>query len=318
MRWKTTLLLFASAAALTAYIALYEIRQPTPEERDRVSRQFLDLDAQAVTEVALEMPEGSARLRQEGLGWRNADTGLRADPDLVGQLVWEAASLTAARMLTSTAEKPLDLKTYGLDPPLGRLTLVGPGGASTILFGETTAIGGYRYASRAQRPEAVGVVTGTLFAAANRPPDTFRDRACFRFEADAVQAIEVRRGEAAWSIERAKDGWAAAGSDAPLDADKVGDLLYELQGIRAMDYVDEPSDAAALTPAGSITVSVEDARQHLTVSRTGKDGKEWRGKIDGEPGLAVLTQQVEQTLQQTLEDLETVSPPTEPGSAPSP
>jgi hypothetical protein len=326
MRWKSTLLLFAAAAGIAAYIALYEIRQLSPAERDRVSRQLLDLDAQAITEITLEMPEGSAHLVRNGPGWRNAQTGLRADTDLVGQLVWEASTLTAARVLSRAPEHSLDLKSYGLDPPLGRLTLVGPGGASTILFGETTAVGGFRYASRADRPEAVGVVTGTLFAAANRAPDTFRDRACFRFEAGAVQAVEVRRGEAAWRIERATSGWTAAGVDEPLDADKVDDLLYELQGLRATGFVDDPAEASSLIPAGSITVALEGTRQHLTVSRAGKDGKDWRGKLEGEPGLAVLTQQVDQTLQQTLEDLrpeppdapDAVSPPTGSGSTPPP
>jgi hypothetical protein len=60
MPWKTTLALLVATFGVGAYITLYEIKQPPPEERQALARQVLDLAPEAVTQVLIERPAAPA------------------------------------------------------------------------------------------------------------------------------------------------------------------------------------------------------------------------------------------------------------------
>ncbi len=61
-RWKTLLLLLVATVGVGAYISLYEIRQPSREALERLSKQILSIPAESVTQLVLDLPQVKATL----------------------------------------------------------------------------------------------------------------------------------------------------------------------------------------------------------------------------------------------------------------
>ncbi len=239
MRWKTTLVLLVITVGAGAYVSLYELKQPTPDEREWRSRQVLALAPASVTRLELAMPQAAVTLTREGAAWRLAPAQVRADLDLVERLLRGVNPLMAERVLTASAEQPLDLKAFGLDPPAGRLTVHAGGEPTVLLLGETTAVNDNRYLQVAGRPE-VFVVPPALFDDANQPVEAFRDPLLVRVEPWLVEALTVAAPEAALSLARTDNTWSLT-QPLPDRADRaeVNALLRQLGGIRIRRFLDD-------------------------------------------------------------------------------
>lgn len=173
MRWKTTVVLLLATVGIGAYIALYEIKQPTPEQRPRVAKRVARIPSDTVIRMTIESPQATLTLTREGTVWHFDPEGFRADPQRISRILAYTESLFANRILSDSAEQPLEPSMFGLDPAVGRLTLLTDEGETTLHFGEATAVAGYRYLQRADRPEVFIIATG-LFDAINQPLETFR------------------------------------------------------------------------------------------------------------------------------------------------
>ena len=209
MRWKITVALLAVTVAVGAYVSLYEIRRPTSEERGRLSKQLLTLPAQTVTRLVVELPQAKVMLSRGGSGWRMDPQGFRADESMVEQLLHHASSLMAERTLFGTPSKPLDLKSFGLDPAVGRLTFQASGSSTTLLIGEATPVGNNRYASLSGRPD-VGIISSALFDLANQPAQKYRDPLLLRFNTWLADGVTVSVPTGGFSLTRAEDAWRAS------------------------------------------------------------------------------------------------------------
>ena len=129
MRWKTTALLLIAAVGLGAYISLYEIRQPSPEERRDTATHLINLSPRSITQVTLELPAATLTLRRTAEGWRVEPPGARADADRVTPLLEAVSPLIFQRALSAVPGHPLDLASYGLKPPVGVITFTASGAA---------------------------------------------------------------------------------------------------------------------------------------------------------------------------------------------
>ncbi len=173
MRWKTTLILLTATIALGAYVSLYEIKQPSPEQREQKLKQILSLKEADIKGLRVTTPKADVQLRLENGQWIVLPDGWRADPGMVGEIVDRIPWLSAQRSLKSDAKAPIDLKAYGLEPPQGRLA-VETEKPFTLLFGDTTPIGHRRYVQIEGQTD-VHVVSTTLFEALNHPSEAFRE-----------------------------------------------------------------------------------------------------------------------------------------------
>ena len=183
-------------------------------------------------------------------GAGSAGLHMRADESRITALLNHLAPLTSLRTLTPTAEHPLTLKEFGLDPPAGQLTIEAAGQpALTVLFGEVTAVGGARYLKRANRPE-VFVVPPTLFDDANQFPDTFRDPMMLPIAAGTVQTLTVRTPSGTYTLAHHDATWRVSAPVEPAGAGATaGEILSESrQGetSRGMEDLAERSTAEAL------------------------------------------------------------------------
>lgn len=264
MRWKTTVLLLVVTVGIGAYISLYELRQPTPEEREQLAKEVVSLPRESVTQLTLDLPAVKATLTHDGTAWRLAPGGVRAYEELVNGVLRHANPLRAERVLTASTEHPLDLKAYGLDPPVGRITLLSRGVPTTLLIGETTAVNDNRYLQVAGRPE-VFVVPGGVLDDANQPIESFRDPLLIQVDPWSVEALTATASEAVLSLARRDNTWRLTQPLADLaDRAEVTALLRRLGELRIQRWVDEHPQVEGLSTWGFDSPALE-----VTVRRQG-------------------------------------------------
>ena len=266
MRWKTTVALLLATVGVGAFISLYEIKRPGTEERGRSSRKLLNLTSESVTQIDIEHPGASVSLSRDGTRWRFGPKRVRANEELITQLLNETDSLTAQRLLSATPEKPLDRKTLGLDPAAAQMTLTANGKATTLLLGEATAVGANRYVQVAGHPE-VGIIAATLFTLITRPAETFRDPMLLRFDtwmADAVtvktptRTLAMTRAGTDWRITHQEhDGMASPPVNDRADRAAIMNFLSQVAGLKMARVLDDAPQVEQMPAWGFDAPSAE-------------------------------------------------------------
>ena len=264
MKWKTTLALMLATIGIGAFISLYEIRQPSPEERERHSRVLVSIPSESVSQIELHTPSVTVSLSRDGTRWRLGPQRLRANEELIGQLLNETASLTAQRIFPASPEKPLDLKAFGLDPAVARLTLTADGTATTRLLGETTPVHNNRYVKRADRPQ-VAVIAPTLFVVINHPAEEFRDPLLIRFDTWMTDSLTITSPARALTVAHSGMDWRLI---SPLndraDRTEVMNLLNSVSGLRIARVLEETPQVEQLStwgldaPKAEVTLTLRD------------------------------------------------------------
>ena len=273
MRWKTTVVLLAATIGTGAFISLYEIKQPSVEERKRLSRELLDLAPESVTQIDIQGPTATVSLSRDGARWRLGPQRARANEELISQLLSDTAPLMAQRFLTEAPDKPLDLNAFGLDPALVRLTLTAEGKTTTLLLGETTPVHNNRYAKRADQPQ-VAVIGPTLFETINQPAEVFRDPLLMRFDTWMADAVTITASSRTLALARDGMDWRVTQPvNDRADRAAVMNLLSTVGGLRVARIVEEtpPEDQRSAwgleAPHAEITLTMRgDPPSSLTVS----------------------------------------------------
>jgi len=247
MLWKTTVVLALLTIGIGAYVSLVELRRPTAEQRERLARQVADLSPETVTSLVLDMPQGAVTLTRGEQGWRLApsgessgtERGVRASETLVNQLLYHLSPLTATRILTASAERPLGLQGFGLDPAVGSMTVTAEGLPMTLRFGDATPVGQHRYLKRSDRAE-VFVVSEALFTDANQPPEAFRDVQLIKADAWSTEALAVDSPELTLGLSLMDTAWRIT---VPLndlaDRSEVQLFLNRLAGLSIKRFTDD-------------------------------------------------------------------------------
>jgi len=206
MKWKTTLLLLIATVGIGTYISRYEIRQPTLEEQARRSQRVLNIPQDAVTQLQFRLPSATLTFARADATWTLAPHSVRADDMRIAQLLSQLEPLEALRVLSGSANKPLELKSYGLDPAVGEIICTARGTPTTLLIGSATPVHKNRYAKLANRPE-VFVIEGSLFDSANQSADTFRDPLLLHVNSSLVDAITLTTPTTAWTLTQRDHTW---------------------------------------------------------------------------------------------------------------
>lgn len=253
MKWKTTVVLLVVTIAVGAYVSLYELKQPTPQRREELANQVVQIPAEDVTALAVELPKGKVALaRQDGL-WRLASPlQARADESLIRRALSELDPLTAERVLEGTPQKPLALAEFGLAPPRGTITVtMKDGKTTTVWLGEPTPVESNRYAALPGSPK-IFIVSHDLFDELNQPADAYRSRELLAFEAWNVTMIAVASQPASYTLAKQGERWRLT---VPLtdDADSAAcaGLLSKLRNLNIERFMaDTPPSQDSLAQWG--------------------------------------------------------------------
>ena len=250
MKWKTTVVLLLAVIGLGAYVSLYELKQSTPAERTRRSKIIVSLPQESVNQLELALPDVTVTLTHDGTVWRRSPDGVRAYEEQINGILRHTNLLRATRVLTGSADQPLTPSDFGLDPPVGRITLRTEESSTTLLMGETVPTTTTRYLQVAGRPELFIVRPG-LFDDANQPADTFRDPLLMRFNTWSANGLTIADSEITFSLTRTDNRWQLTEpiTDA-ADRAEVTNLLRTLEGIRFVEVVDDAPTAEQRAAAG--------------------------------------------------------------------
>ncbi len=209
MSTRKLLILTAVFLALFAFVALYERKQPTSEERAAQAKRLLDFKADDVTRILIERPDlPKVELKRDAGGrWRvEADPPSPADAFSVDGLL---ADLGRLEMVGEPLSK-FDPKEYGLDAPRGKATLtMKDGEQETVSFGKEIPGTDGTAASDGKRMAAVKAAP---LAALSKPLNEYRSKRLFETPAADITRIVLVKGPT--RIVLVRDGSAAKGAAA--------------------------------------------------------------------------------------------------------
>jgi len=240
MQWKTTVGLLILTVGVGAYVALVELKQPTVEEQEVLARQVVRVAPEDVTGLLVEWPNTTATLERTHGSWRLVSPlAVRAEEPLVLRVLNELDPLEAERVLEGSQEKPLKASDYGLEPPVGALTILAGSRATKLAFGEPTAVSDHRYAKLPDSPK-VFVVNARLFDALDQPLEAFRSHELLNVDTWEATRITVSSARSSYSLAKQSDRWQLT---EPLvdEADSAASstMLSKLKNLRIERFVSD-------------------------------------------------------------------------------
>jgi hypothetical protein len=243
---RSTVVLLLAAAALGAFVWLYEIRGG--EARDQAAaeakRLFPGVEADAVSVLAFRTSDGQdVRLEKRGEEWHLASPIDRlADDGSVDGLASSLAELASEAVI----EEPQPAAVYGLDAEDRSVRFRAGETEHELRIGKTTPVGGQTYAATGADAKPVYTVPTYRVSGFKKSLDELREKRVLRFDRAAIQRIE-----ASWPpdgrvvLEKEGEDWKLR---EPLAADADGStvetLLSDLSFLRADRFLDAPDEAA--------------------------------------------------------------------------
>jgi hypothetical protein len=244
MNPRTAGILLLVAAALGAFVWLYEIRggEERAEAEAREKRLF-DFEPEDVSWVALTTSDGVAvrAERREG-AWEIVEP--LAFP---GDAFAFDGIATALAQVESQAvyETPQPLEVYGLSDAASDVRFAVGGAEHVLRTGKAAPMGGNTYAWIAGET-AVHTVPTWRATALRKSFDDLREKRILRFEAGTVERIAAEWPGGRVELEKRDGKWhLTAPLEGPADEAVVNDFLSDLAFLRAQGFADAPEAAAA-------------------------------------------------------------------------
>lgn len=245
MNPRSTVLLLLAAAALGAFVYLYEVKggEERKEAETAAKRLFPDVQATDVQFVELATTDGGkARAERHEGAWRLVDP--MAFPGDAVNLDGIAAGL-ADLASEQVIESPQAAEIYGLGEAARKVRFGAAGKEHELRIGNKAPLASSTYVASAADPQRVVTVPTYRITNLDRSVDDLRDRRVASFDRASIGSIEVRwpgghvklaHGDGGWRILEPVEGAA--------DDTTVDQLLSNLSYLRADSFEDSPGDPA--------------------------------------------------------------------------
>lgn len=259
--------------------------------RDRTLAKFVDAD-----KLVLERGDRTVTFAKVNGTWKvTAPVAADAEQLDLDEFVNALAKLRADE---AVAEKPEDLKPFGLDKPEAKWTVSEGGKDVLVLLVGKKEQGGPRVFVMPEKGELVGLLDAPLTA---KVLGEYRKRKAWDgVDAAQVDAVEIDRGGAKFVLAKAGTMWVdPAKPDDKIATGAVNELLGTLAGLRAERYAaDADADPKLFgldKPEVTITVTPRDgAKRVLQIGAAVgvTDGKQRYARVDdkGRTDVIVLTE----------------------------
>ncbi len=247
---------------------IYKLRDKRPFIFAEDEVQGLSISQGGSTTLALE---------RQGTSWRlvqplQAD----ADADQVGQLLGALTGLRAQHFAAEVGASPGALQAFGLTAPAYVVSIkLTSGTTASLRFGSVPGDAKAPAPGTAPAaPRAFVMLAGdnpvlelgndAVLKTLARPADALRDLRLLRADRDAVQQLQLQRGDAVLSFVRehdpksGHDSWKQTAPEAAtVDSSKVAALLYRLHDLKADSVVAETASPSQLETYGLKTPSLQ-------------------------------------------------------------
>lgn len=303
------ILVLAAAGGLYFWSLKAEQSRETALDRtNRVAALDDPLNVQALELSGRYYPKAVTIVRRdkEHHWWITAPVNWAADNLAVGRLIGDVLDARTAGRVKGEAD-PAD---FGLKPPRVKLTLTDRKGVKSVLLaGDLSPTRKFLYASRPGGPVLMipSEIRGALF----RTVLDLRDKAALDFVAADVDRLEMTwRDAPAVKVLRKRGGadprWEFEGGDL-ASADNVEDLLFQIHGLMAVDFLDQGVDEAKMglkRPWGRVVLGLEggDRKGLVLGGPTGTAGERYVRRLSGGP-VMVLKQLSLDRLRRTRKQL---------------
>lgn len=233
---------------------------------------------------------------------------------------WTADGVRVGRLLDTLLgahwqrrlEEQRQLAEFGLDPPRVRVRIWDRQGAVVeLLVGDESPSGEFFYAAPPDGKGEVWLLPGKDRLQISLTLFDLRDKAVLDFVVANVNAIRLenaRAGQLSLELKTAegKDQWFFRGGEA-ASAEEVRDWLFQIHGLRALDFVDSGINPAAMgltKPVTRLTLSMKDGKKlGLEVGAKAKTGPESYLRRLGSSQVMVVKDKSLQVLDKARKDL---------------
>jgi hypothetical protein len=277
---RGTLILLAAALGLGLFVWLVEI----PSEQKRVESEtaekklvdFKESDVQAVT---LHSPAGDIEVARDSAGtWVILKPRkLTADQQAVEELL---RTLQLAKISRVVDESGTDLQSYGLASPSLTISVRLVSGTQTLRLGDPGPLSSSLYVLRENSPKVL-LTTLSGRDLLSKSVQDFRRKRVVQFDRDRVTRLKVttsgkpvvlyREGQGEKSVWTIKSPVETA-----ADQPEVRSLLFALEDLKALSFLDDPKDrqaklAALGKPFAAFLIHEGDTEGALTLYQDPRD-----------------------------------------------
>ncbi|MFO8072238.1 MAG: DUF4340 domain-containing protein [Polyangia bacterium] len=257
MKNRTVIAILAVAAALAAYILLFERDTMTTDEREsRSDRAFVEFRREQVDRIELKSSSGRtlelervSRAEEGEERWTLSSGERRLDADTTA--VRSLLSAIDFLLVDRTVREPGAARStrFGLEQPRLDAEFTARGETTSFRIGGE-AEGGDVYLALEGRDDEIYAVEAEFLESMDKTFDELRDKDLVEPDLSDALAIEVERAEGKTSLRRAdRDSpWRVRLDGTPVlaDAGQAGELLRKLDGLRAESFVADGADEAEL------------------------------------------------------------------------
>src|SRR5438552_1572711 len=247
MRFRTTLVLFALAAAIFAFTKFYESKRPNAEEANRRAQNVVNFERDKIDGVVIQNGEERIELKRVDKKWRlESPVKDLADGSTIDSLLfdledWKKDATISGKEIEADKSR---MAEYGVAKAKLRLKLQGANAPPEILFGNNAALEGKTYV-RFENAKDVFLASQSIKNQISKKPEEFRDRKLTDTVATQVVRLSIKTASGEMELKTEADHWQIVKPlRARADDQKVNDLVAQITNSRIVPSVAD--DAGAL------------------------------------------------------------------------
>ncbi len=246
--------------------AVYEyFHEKNVAEKEMYAARLMTVDFDQVNEIELKKGTQLIQLKRDIDGWTmTAPVQDLADNTAVEDLI---KGMATERIIEVAHEgDDVNWKVYGLDQPLGQITVKATSGKSnTFVISEKRNFEENAFARRDDENRVL-VLNSIMQTRLEKLPAEFRDMRLLRHKIASVDRVSLKNDHGSFVIERVDGQWVRASADkTELDQNKVREFLSQLASAKGADMVEGSAKLPALKSMMTIDLVM--------------DGKNWNAQV---------------------------------------
>lgn len=249
-RYWSTILMAIALAGLGGYVYFVELpAERAQTETEAREKKIVPFEEREINGLTLRWRSGEVALAPQSGTWKiTAPLQTEADSREVQNLI---RALVLGRVTRVVEEKATTLTPFGLDPPSVTLTVKADGRQETLLIGDSGPISSTLYAMRESDRKVLLTDLGAKDFL-NKSLFTFRKKEILTIEQTKVDRLRLTYPKTEIVLYRVDDKgekkkWTIRYPiEAPADQPAVRSLLFKLEDLKALGFIDPGPERDAL------------------------------------------------------------------------